>query len=274
MSLLSRPAAVQISTNFVRKLLIQRYLIWNFVVRDLKGRYIGSLMGFLWSVVHPFVLLISYTFVFSIVFKIRPTTLATDNFAVFLFCGILPWLYFQDTLVRSCSCVQENANLIRKTIFPSEILPVSLVISNLAFHLISVAVLLVVLLWMGLLQWTALLVPLLLLPLMVLCLGLGWILAALQVFLRDTLQVLSVALIFWFWFTPIFYSVGMVPRSFQPILQLNPLAAVVEGYRACLLEGAMPSLSGLGLVWAWALAAFVLGGYVFRNTKREFIDVL
>ncbi len=274
MSLLARPAAVQISTNFFRKLLIQRYLIWNFVLRDLKGRYIGSMMGFLWSVVHPFVLLVSYTFVFSIVFKVRPTTAATDNFAVFLFCGILPWLYFQDTLVRSCSCVLENANLIRKTIFPSEILPVSLMVSNLAFHLISVAVLLVVLLWMGLLKWTVVLIPLFLIPLMILCLGLGWILASLQVFLRDTLQVLSVALIFWFWFTPIFYSVEMVPKAFRPLLLFNPLAAVVEGYRGCLLEGNLPSLSGLGLIWIWAIAAFVVGGFVFRNTKREFIDVL
>lgn len=267
-------AGFQITANFFGKLVFQRHLIWNFVVRDLRMRYVGSLMGFFWAVVHPLVLLISYTFVFSLVFRIRPQTTATDNFAVFLFAGILPWLYFQDSLMRSCNSVVEHAHLIRKTVFPSEILPVVTVLSNLVFHLVGLGILLLVLAWMNLLGVTVLLVPLYLLPLLVLALGLGWLVAALQVFLRDTSQVLSVVLVFWFWFTPIFYTVDMVPAAFQPLVSWNPLTAVVAGYRACLLEGQGMVWGAWVWLWAAALACFVFGGWVFRNTKREFLDVL
>jgi len=274
MSLSPSVAAIQISTNFFRKLVQQRHLVMNFVVRDLKMRYVGSFMGFFWSVVNPLVLLSCYTFVFSIVFKIRPATSATDNFAVFLFCGILPWLYFQDTLIRCSGTILENSSLIRKTLFPSEILPLSLVLSNLVYHLIGLAILGVVLVWHGTVAWTALLLLAFLIPLMFLCLGLGWLVAVLQVFLRDTVHVLNVVLIFWFWFTPVFYTVDMVPERFRFFLKLNPLTAVVEGYREVLLERKVPALETIALVWVVAALAFVLGGLAFRTTKREFVDVL
>ncbi|MDA2930107.1 ABC transporter permease [Acidobacteria bacterium AH-259-O06] len=265
---------VTISYNFLRKIVLQRHLIWNFIIRDLKSRYIGSFMGFFWSVIHPLVLLLSYTFVFSIVFQIKPKLGQIDNFAVFLFCGILPWLYFQDTLIRSCNCVVDHSHLIRKTLFASEILPVTLVLSNLVTHLVGFAILLVVLLYMNTIGWAALLVPIYLILLMVLSLGLGWLAAALQVFLRDTAQILSVIMVFWFWFTPIFYQVEMVPKAFRPWMRFNPLTHMVEGYRCLLLENRLPDAQSLLWLVAWAMGAFVVGGFVFRNTKREFVDVL
>lgn len=267
-------AAAQIGGNFLGKLILQRHLIWNFVVRDLRLRYIGSFMGFFWAVVHPLVLLVSYTFVFSLVFKIRPQSTATESFPIFLFSAILPWLYFQDTLLRSCNSVVEHAHLLRKTLFPSEILPVVTVLSNLVFHFVGLLILLIVLAAEGLLRWSSLGVVLYLAPLVVLALGLGWLAAALQVFLRDTLQVLSVLLVFWFWFTPIFYTVDMVPERFRFLLRWNPLSSIVAGYRGCLLEGVWVAWSELAWAWALAAAAFLVGGWVFRNTKREFVDVL
>ncbi|UCF35984.1 MAG: ABC transporter permease [Acidobacteriota bacterium] len=274
MSSLSRPASLQISANFFRKLFHQRQFLRTLIVRDLKSRYVGSLIGFFWSVIHPLVLLISYTFVFQIILKVRPLTPATDNFAVFVFCAILPWLYFQETVTRSCGCVVDQSVLIKKTLFPSEILPVSLAFSNLVAHVIGLAILMVLLLWYGLLTWTVVFVPVYLVALMLLALGLGWLVAALQVFLRDTIQVLSVVMVFWFWFTPIFYSVEQVPAVLQPLIRLNPLTAIVEGYRSLLLEGRLPEVSQLLFVFLPAIVLFILGGWVFRNTKREFIDVL
>ncbi len=268
------PDALLILANFVRKLVLQRNLIWNFVRRDLRARYVGSLMGFFWAVIHPLVLLASYSFVFSVVFQIRPYQSATENFALYLFCGILPWLYFQDTLSRSCTSVTDHAHLIRKTVFPSEILPVSLLLSNLVYHLIGLGVLCVVLAAAGLLRWTVVILPLYLGALMVLCLGLGWLSAAVQVFLRDAAQVLSVLLVFWFWLTPVFYSLEQVPEAYRPLLQANPLAMAVHGYRDCLLEGRVPAWEELALLWLMAAAAFAAGGLVFRTTKREFVDVL
>jgi lipopolysaccharide transport system permease protein len=257
-------------------MVLQRHLIWNFVIRDLKSRYVGSFMGFFWSVVHPLVLLISYTFVFSIIFQvqIRPLPGGNSNFALFAFCGMLPWLYFQDTVVRSCSAVVDHAHLIRKTLFPSEILPVSLALSNLVTHLIGFGILLIVLVALGLVGWNAFWALVFLLLMVLLAVGLGWLAAALQVFLRDTAQVLSVLMVFWFWFTPVFYEIQRVPDPYQQWIRFNPLFYVVEGYRRALMENRPPDLHSLVALFVLSLVAFAVGGFVFRNTKREFIDVL
>jgi len=263
-----------ISGNFFRKVLLQRHLIWNFVLRDLKTRYVGSFMGLFWSVIHPLVLLVSYTFVFSVIFQVRPSLKAIDNFALFAFCGMLPWLYFQDTVVRSCTSVIDHSHLIRKTLFPSEILPITVALSNLVTHVIGFTILLVALISYGVLGWASLLIPAYLFLLFLLAVGLGWLVASLQVFLRDTAQVLSVLMVFWFWFTPIFYQVEHVPSPYQSAIRLNPLTHVVEGYRDLLLENVLPDFYSFLMLLLFSVAVFGLGGFVFRNTKREFVDVL
>jgi ABC-type polysaccharide/polyol phosphate export permease len=274
-SLVKLPAAAAAVTgNFAGNLMLRRHLVWNFVVRDLKGRYVGSLMGFFWSIVHPLVLLVSYTFVFSVIFQVKLPDPLPQNFPLFLFCGILPWLFFQDTLQRSCTSVVDNANLLRKTVFPSEILPVVLVLSNLVTHLIGFGILVIALFLFTGLKATTLLVPVYLILLSILTVGLGWLVAALQVFLRDVAQVVSVMLVLWFWFTPIFYSVDSVPEPYGPLIRLNPLTYVVEGYRDILLLGRLPDWRSVLILAMFSLVAFVVGGLVFRNTKREFIDVL
>lgn len=270
------PAVWTILSSFVRKVVHQRYLISNFVSRDLKTRYVGSFIGLFWAVIHPLVLLICYSVVFSKALGIKVTKFPQidNNFAVFLFSGLLPWLYFQDTLQRGCDSVVNNANLIRKTAFPSEILPVVIAASNLATHLIGLAILVVVLLYFGTLGSAMAVLPLYILLTAVLALGLGWLLAPLQVFVRDTSQVLTVAVTFWFWFTPIFYRAEDLPRNFQVWMSLNPMRHVVDGYRAILLDNRLPDAQSFAILGLWAAAAFALGGLVFRNIKRDFVDVL
>src|SRR6266478_7141110 len=128
-----------------KKLIANRNLLKNLVIRDLKHRYVGSVAGFLWSVIHPLVSLLSYTFLFTVVL---PTPLGpqsgTDSFAIFFFCGFLPWFLFSDTIMRNCSVISDNAPLITKTIIPPEILPISITISNFVHHLIGLAILLTV----------------------------------------------------------------------------------------------------------------------------------
>lgn len=267
---------VQILVSFAEKTRVRKHLIFNLVGRDLKNRYVGSLMGFFWSVIHPVVLLICYTFIFSIIFKVKPFIQATDNFAVFLFCGILPWLFFQETVTRSCTSIIDNSNLIRKSIFPSEILPLTLLISSLVTHIVGLGILFIVLLVMGLFSWTWIFFLVYLVLLMLLLLGVGWMVAALQVFLRDTLQLVNVFMVMWFWFTPIFYSMDNenIPEKMRMLLYLNPLSYVVRGYRACFLEHRVPDLGEILILAGFSMAAFILGGLLFRNTKREFIDVL
>ncbi len=265
-----------ILSSFLRKIYVQRGLIRSFVVRDLKARYIGSFMGFFWSVIHPIVLLVSYTFVFAIIFKQRPMPdSGTTSFPLFLFCSILPWLFFQDTLQRSSTVVIDNANLVTKTLFPSEILPLTVLLAGLVNHLIGFAILLCILLsTLGKISLYILLVPVYFLVLMLFTLGISWFVASLNVFVRDISQVLSVILTFWFWFTPIFYSADRFPKRLLFLVRCNPLAHVVTGYRDCLLRMQMPDLRILGFLALASFLVFALGGLFFRKTKREFVDVL
>src|SRR3989304_8881126 len=131
-------APIQIAGNFLGNLVRRRGLIFNLGVRDFKQRYIGSSMGWLWAAVHPIVLLASYTFVFAVVFKVRLGPEAgTSNFSVFLFTRILPWLLFQETVQRSVNSMVDYANLITKSVFPAELVPISIFLSNVLNHLLG-----------------------------------------------------------------------------------------------------------------------------------------
>jgi ABC-type polysaccharide/polyol phosphate export permease len=265
-----------IFSNFLRKIYLQRGLIRSFVVRDLRSRYIGSFMGIFWSVIHPIVLLVSYAFVFSVIFGQRPPPdSGTTSFWLFLFCSILPWLFFQETLQRSSTIVIDNANLVTKTLFPTEILPLSVMLACVINHLIGFAILLLILVFaFGKISLLIFFLPIYFLCLMLFTLGLSWLVSSLNVFVRDVSQILSVILTFWFWFTPIFYSPERFPSNLQFLVQANPLAHVVTGYRDCLLRMRMPDLGVLAILAAASLATFVAGGMFFRMTKREFVDVL
>ena len=245
-----------IFSNFLHKIYVQRSLIRTFVVRDLRARYIGSFIGFFWSVIHPIVLLVSYTFVFSWVIGVKPPAdTGTTNFPLFLFCSILPWLFFQETLQRSSTVILENANLVTKTLFPSEILPLTVLLTGLVNHVIGFAILLCIIFFtLGKISLLILFVPLYFFFLMLFTLGVSWLVASLNVFVRDAAQVLSVVLTFWFWFTPIFYSADRFPPKMRFLIRLNPLALVVTGYRDCLLRMRMPNLN---ILVAFAVASLL-----------------
>ena len=267
---------LQTGFNFIGKLIRHRGLIKNLVIRDLRSRYVGSAMGFFWSVIHPLVLLTSYTFVFSIIMKQKLGPEAgTSSFAIYLFCGILPWLVFQETLTRSSNILVDHSNLITKTLFPSEILPVSVLIANLINHFIGLGIFQVVcFFYQQKFSWMIFLIPVYLFALSLFALGLSWFLASVQVFLRDTAQILTVVLTFWFWFTPIFFDEQRLPQKLRIVMQLNPLAAVVTAYRNCLLNHELPQLQSLLLLYFFAVAVFFAGGLFFKYTKRSFADVL
>jgi len=258
-----------------RKLAANRNLLKNLVWRDLKHRYVGSMAGFLWSVIHPLVLLVSYTFVFTVILRqnLGPE-FGTTNFPMFLFCGILPWLLFQDTVIRNCSAITDNATLITKTVIPAEILPISITISNLIHHLIGMAILLAALMLFYSIHLSALWILLYMPMLLMLAQGLGWIVAGLQVFLRDTIQALQILMFLWFWFTPVFYPAELVPDNLRFLIDLNPIAVIVTGYRNSLLHLNQPGFGQIAVVLVISAAIFLLGGLIFRQTKPAFPDVL
>jgi lipopolysaccharide transport system permease protein len=261
--------------NFARNLFQHRTLLYQLIRRDFEQRFVGSAAGWLWGLIHPLVLLVSWVFVFQICLGVRmPANAVTENYPVYLFCGFLPWLLFQDTVMRSSNSLLEHANLITKTVFPSEFVPVSIFCSSLVSHLLALFLLIAVLAFSEGVSTMAWLLPPYVLLLGMLAVGLGWMFASLQVYLRDTAQVLSVFMTFWFWMTPIFITEDQVPEAIRFIVKINPLAYVVRAYRDRLLSYEAPSAADFAILAAYAVTAFVMGGLFFRHLKRGFADVL
>jgi ABC-type polysaccharide/polyol phosphate export permease len=262
--------------NFARNLFQHRTLLYQLIRRDFEQRFVGSAAGWVWGLIHPLVLLVSWVFVFQVCLGIRmPPEEVTDNYPVYLFCGFLPWLLFQDTVMRSAISLLEHSNLITKTVFPSEFFTVSIFFSSLVSHVLALALLMAVLgFWLDGISAMVWLLPPYMLLLGMFAIGLGWLFASLQVYLRDTAQLLSVFLTFWFWMTPIFISEQQIPENVRFLVQINPLAYVVRAYRERLLSYQPPSLNEFAILAAYAITAFVAGGLFFRHLKRGFADVL
>jgi ABC-type polysaccharide/polyol phosphate export permease len=233
-------------------------------------------MGWLWGAVHPLVLLASYSFVFALVLKVKPARDAgTSNYAIFLFAGLLPWMLFSETVQRSASSMVDYANLITKSIFPAELIPLAIFLSNVLNHLLGLSILLLAVVWTT--QKVSpflVLLPLYILLLGMFTLGVSWLVSSLNVFLRDTAQVLAILLTFWFWFTPIFFTAQQLPPNLRFLAMWNPLASIVGAYRGCILQGRWPSALELVQLTVISLAMFVAGGLFFRHSKRAIGDVL
>jgi len=260
-------------TLFLRNLVERRSLLFQLVRRDFEQRFVGSAMGWLWGLIHPFVLLLSWTFAFQYVLGVRAPV--GVPYPLFLFAGMLPWLLFSETVQRCAPSLLDQANLITKTVFPAEIVPVSVYLSVLASHLLAVLLMVAATaLWINRISIFLIALPLFMLAVGLFAIGIGWIVSSLHVFLRDTAQVVSVVMTFWFWLTPVFVDEATFPKRARFLLWFNPLFYVVRAYRAVLLYGTMPNLGDLAITAASGAAAFVLGGLFFRYMKRGFADVL
>jgi ABC-type polysaccharide/polyol phosphate export permease len=262
--------------GFLNNLITRRSLLYQMVRRDFERRYVGSIGGWLWGLAQPLILLMSWTFVFHVCLKMEtPASSGTRNYTVFLFTGYLPWMLFSETITRSATSLLENANLITKTVFPSEMIPVSVFLSSLVNHALTFAIaLLAVVIWDGGVSTFALLLPVYVVLLGLFAIGLAWMVAAFQVYLRDTAQVVTVLLTFWFWLTPIFVDIENIPERFRIFLQLNPLSFLVRAYRDRMLTYRAPDWQELAMLTAWAMVAFVAGGLAFKQLKKGFADVI
>lgn len=253
-----------------------RTLLVHFVRRDLRVRYIGSVIGVFWSVVHPIALLIIFTLIFSVVLGVRfQVGQGVEHYALYLFCGMLPWLGFQEGVVRSTASLEAHSNLIKKVRFPGRIIPLYICISQLIHQLIGMVVLVVAILAMiGRLDWWLLTLPILLIVQLGFTVGLGWLLAAGNAYLRDLSQVVGVGMVIWMYLTPVVYPMSRVPEQFQTFVWINPMSHLVQGYRAIFLDGVSPFTNGFLYFFVWAVVLFFLGLGSFRLGEREFADIL
>jgi ABC-type polysaccharide/polyol phosphate export permease len=261
---------------FLQNLVEIRSLVGHLVRRDFEQRVVGSAIGWAWGLLHPLAQLLAWTFLFQFVMHVKlPASEATRNYPLFLFAGMLPWFLFSDTVQRSASSILEQANLITKTVFPAEIVPVSVFLSCLVSHLLALALLVVAAgIFLNQISIFILMLPIYIVVIGLFSIGIGWVAASLHVFLRDTAQVLSVVLTFWFFATPIMIVESQYPGWARSILAANPLTYLARAYRDLLLSSRVPRISDLAIAAGYGLAAFILGGLFFRHVKRGFADVL
>ncbi len=260
-----------------RSLWRHRELIAQMARREVIGRYRGSVMGLAWSFFNPILMLVVYTFVFSVVFKARWGTGSESQagFAVVLFVGMIVYGLFAETVNRAPLLILSNVNYVKKVIFPLEILPVAGMGAALFHTIVSLCVLLAaILLINGSLAWTAIFFPLVILPLLIATLGIAWFLASLGVFVRDagpTIIIITTAMMF---LSPVFYPVSALPEKFQAWLMLNPLTFIIEQSRAIMIFGKLPDWSGLGIYTVVSLLLAWAGFWWFQKTRKGFADVL
>ncbi len=260
----------------LKTLLNHRQLLWELVWRDIRSRYIGSLAGLFWSLLNPLLQLGLYTVIFSLVLGQRFAEAdSTGDFALYLFCGLLPWMTLQESLVRSAGIWIENAGLIKKARFPLELLPAARVISAALHQLLASLLFVAVLITTGSLNWGWLvLFPLALFVQSLLMHGLAVAGACLNVFFRDVSQFLGIGSMALFWMTPIVYPKSKAPGVFLTVLNLNPLTHMVEAYRFVLMGHPLPSPWGQ-LYWVGAaLAALALGRWMLARTRGELLDLI
>jgi lipopolysaccharide transport system permease protein len=262
--------------GLVRNLARHRELIRSMAWRDFTARYRGSFGGLFWSLLQPLVMMAVYTVVFSLFLKVKFATDASPlTFSVYLLCGLLPWQAFSEGLSASTSVIRANVNLVKRVVFPLEILPMNLALAAAVQQLIGFALLVPLAWWMtGQLYWTLLFVPVILALQLLFAVGMNWMAASLAVYLPDLGQLISLLLTMWMFLTPIFYPEDVVPPQALIIFRLNPMARLVTLYRNAFMSGQLPSLDGLVGALALCGLVFLLGYFWFMRTKKGFADVL
>ncbi|MCL4861764.1 MAG: ABC transporter permease [Caldilineaceae bacterium] len=265
----------------LRELYRYRELIRNLVASELKARYKNSTLGFLWSLLNPLGMMLVFTIVFGVIMP-NPQI---DKYPLFLLCGLLPWNFFSEGVMGSVNSVVNNANLIKKVYFPREVLPIAGVLAQLVNFLLAFVILFVALLifrasfspWLWML-------PILILVQTCFTIGIALILSTLNVFYRDTVLIMNVVMLAWFFLTPIFYAAATLPTSYtlygvelnvrRLLFIFNPVASLVNLYQDLLYWGSRTDFDFFWRTVVTALAVLVLGYWVFVRYSDRFGEEL
>lgn len=240
-------------------------LVWCLVVRDLRVRYRRSTLGVLWTMLLPFLNTLILTTVFSAAFGFH-----VENYAVYALSGVLFWTFFQQSVISAMNSLGRNASIMKKLPVPTVVFPLATVLAG----VINLVLALVPLLGLLLVTGHPLTPALLLLPgaiaiAALFALGVGLLLSPLAVFFTDVVELVSVVLMMVMYLTPVFYPIGIVPERFRWVVELNPVAVVLEAFRDPIYRGAVPSLTHLSLALGIALVAFGVGVAAFRRSSDQ-----
>jgi lipopolysaccharide transport system permease protein/teichoic acid transport system permease protein len=259
--------------RFLADIYRQRHVIRLLARREFLSRYAGTTAGMFWVIAQPAATVLIFWFVFGV--GLRASGPAGADFLPWFVCGLVPWLMFSEVLTMSTNGVRGNLQLIKKTRFPSEVLPIVYIGAAAAGHGVLVVLALLVGWARGVTPGIGLLaLPLYFAALCFLLLGLCWLVSAFNVFHRDIGQSLGIVLNLWFWLTPVVWNRSLLPDRWGYVVSLNPMAFIVDGYRSALLgtdPGAVPAADAVPFLLV-SLPVFILGAEVFRRLKLEFAD--
>ena len=255
----------------IRELYAYREMIFSLVRRDLKGRYKGSALGFLWTFINPLLQLGVYTLVFSVIMRN-----GIKDYYLFLFVALIPWIFFSTSLAGGSSCIWAQKDMVKKIYFPREVLPISFVTSQFVNMLLSLIVVFVVLIvsGKGLNPIALLYLPVIMLVEYLMALSVAMLSSAITVYLRDVEYILGIITMAWQFLSPVMYSVEQVPEKMLPLFNLNPMTPVIVAYRDILYYGEAPKLETLIHAVVFGVVVLIIGIVVFGKFKRHFVEEL
>lgn len=254
----------------LREVFTYKEMLISTVKKDLRSRYRGSFLGFLWTFINPLMQLVIYSIVFPFLLKMQE-----PNYPMFVFVGLLPWIYFTSSLQIATTSVVSNGNLVKKIYFPRLILPISVSTTGLMNYVFGLIIVIPALLITGIkLTPFALFLPVVMLVNYIFTTGFCMILSALYVYFRDLEHIVSIITMAWFYLTPIVFNLKIFPEYAQKILQFNPMTQFVTAYRNVLMYGKLPDAVGFGLVTIFSVGIFLLGLKIFSKLQKNFAEEL
>lgn len=257
--------------NLLKELYNYRQMIISLVKRDLRGRYKGSALGFLWTFLNPLLQLMVYTIVFSVILES-----GIDKFYLFLFVALVPWIFFSTCITGGATCIWTQQDMVKKIYFPREVLPLSYVVSQFVNMLLSFIIIFVVIIVSGYnINTMALLyLPVIMIIEFILALGVSMLVSSLTVYFRDLEYVLGIISMAWMYLTPIIYPVEAVPENILPIFNLNPMTPIIIAYRDILYYKQIPQMGTLLQAFLLGIIILVIGCLTFSRLKRHFAEEL
>ena len=251
-----------------------REMIFSLVKKDLRGRYKGSVLGFMWTFINPLLQLLVFTLVFSIIMRAN-----YEQYYLFLFVALVPWMFFGSSVQDGSTCIMRESNMVKKIYFPREVIPISTVTSAFINMILTFVVVFIVLLISGRgINLVALLyLPVVMIVEYILCLGIGLIVSALTVYLRDLQYILGIVVMALQYMTPVMYGVDMVERSGAGkwlilIFNLNPMTPIIKIYRQIIYYGEVPELSSLLIAVVVGVVFIVVGEILFKKLQKGFAE--
>ena len=248
-----------------------REMIVSLVKRDLKSRYKGSFLGFLWMFLNPLFQLVVYTIVFSTIMR-----MGIENFYLFLFVALVPWIFFSTCLSSGTTVIFGQQDMVKKIYFPREVLPLAFTLSQFVNMLLSFVIIFIVVFISGtkVTVQALLFLPLVMISEFILALGISYLASSLNVFFRDLEHILSIISMAWMYLTPVLYPIDMIPENYLPIYFLNPMTPIIIAYRDILYYGRTPEGGTLLKAFGMGLIVLIIGHITFAKLQRKFAEEL